>query len=332
MNELLKKIQNYNTNSSIGFLFDENFAQMSHVGCLPEDVYYSFKDSKEYELSRHGITKRYQILIFPYLDDELFIAEFLAYFLKNSYMSSETLSKKEKDYFSFHLLGMHISAFTPVFADKDEEMFCYSSYLDNSYELMRQIETNNIRRCIYMLFDTYLGEGSHILGDVVLDEKIYNNVLSELCIKKLKKKQIFDFNEKTTLKNFAIKHLKSMKIAIKLFKEVSTFHPISLKTNKIRSEIMKNHEVGLIFMKRFLKDKLFSDKTNKDITNENILKYLLERTTIKGLDLIGMKTIYFDQDSFREFSQNFEKSKFFEMNIPFLVIAFAGCDAVASKL
>ena len=55
------------------------------------------------------------------------------------------------------------------------------------------------------------------------------------------------------------------------------------------------------------------------------------KTCKKGLDLIGMKTVYFNEENLKEFSQTFEKSRFFEVNQAFLVFAFSGKDAILSK-
>lgn len=344
MRGVLDKIRKFEFQTSIGTLFDENISLMQPISSLPEDVYNDFKDFKAYELSRFGITKKFQILIFPFLDDELFLSEFLGYFMRNSCFSKENPSKIKGDHFSFHLIGIHISAYTPAISDEETDMFCTSSYLLNSNELRRQIENHNMKRCIYMIFDTYIGEGSQILSDVVLDVKINNNVLSEPCVEKLRKRKIYEFDEKMTLKKFAVKHMKTMRVALKLFHQITTFHPISLQTKEnFEAKFNRSNDVCLIFMKIF-KNNIISSENNEEKkennkNNEgdepkekqmNILKHLIKRTTMKGLDLIGMKTIYFHEESYQEFVQTFEKSKFFEPNIPFLVFAFAGYDVCAS--
>lgn len=341
MKEVLNKIKKFELESSIGALFDENIALMQPVSSLPENVYQDFKDAKAYELSRFGITKKFQIMIFPYFDDETFVSEFLGYFLRNSCFSQENPSKINESHFAFHLIGVHISAFTPAIADEESDTFCFSNYLLTANEVKRQTEANNFKRCFYMIFDTYIGEGSQILSDVVLDVKIKNNVLSEACVEKLKKMKIFDFDEKVTLKAFALKHIKSMKIATKLFHEINTFHPISLRPN-YDNKFNRSNDVCLVFMKVFRDAVLPKPKTEDEIKNEeldnkqkekpiSILGQLLKRTSNKGMNFIGMKTIYFHEENYHEFSHTFEKSKYFEPNIPILAFAFAGFEAPASK-
>ena len=328
MKEVVNNIKNFNSGTSLGNLFEESISVMKPILSIPEEVSLNFKDFKEYEISRHGITKRYQILIFPYIDERIFLSEFLNYFLKNSSFTQETIPNLKKNYFPFYLLGLHISAYTPAISDEDNDLFCISNYLQNQNELLRQIDSSNMKRCIYMLFDTYVGEGSQILGDVVLDAKICN-ILSEFCVKKLKRKNIYDFTQKTTLRTFAIKHLKSMKLACKLFNDISTFHPISLRKNIVFDEkFFKSNEIGQLFMRILSKESFFCEDKEK---SENILHYLLERTFKKGLYLIGMKTVYINHENFQEFTQTFEKSKFFEINAPFIVLAFSGIDAISSN-
>lgn len=342
MKEVLNKIKKFELETSIGTLFDENIALMQPVSSLPENVYQDFKDAKAYELSRFGITKKFQILIFPYFEDEMFVSEFLGYFLRNSCFSQENPSKINESHFAFHLIGAHISAFTPSISDEESDTFCFSNYLINANEVKRQIEAKNFKRCFYMIFDTYIGEGSQILSDVVLDVKIRNNVLSEACVEKLKKLKIFDFDERITLKTFALSHIKSMKIANKLFHQINTFHPISLRPN-FDNKLNRVNDVCLVFMKVFknavaqkptaedeIKNEELVDKKQKE-KQISILGQLLKRTSRKGMNFIGMKTIYFHEENYQEFSQTFEKSKYFEPNIPILAFAFAGFEAPASK-
>jgi len=329
MIEVFNMIKTFNSKTSLGSIFEKNIAVMKHISSIPEDVFALVKDYKSYEISRFGITKRYQILIFPCLDDEMFLSEFLSYFMKNSCFSQESLPKIKGNHFAFHLLALHISAYTPAISDEENELFCFSSYLQNCHEFFRQVDANNVKRYIYMFFDTYIGEGAHILGDVVLDVKVLNNVLSERCVKSLKSQHIYDFDDTITLKKFAIKHLKTMKVAPKLFKEFTTFHAVSLKNNITFDEkFLKSQEVGLIFMKVFAKNKVYLENPEKP---ESVLQYLLKRTLKKGLDFIGMKTVYFNQENYQEFIQTFEKSKFFAKNVPFIVLGFAGLEAVTSN-
>lgn len=298
---------------------------MRPISSLPEEVFQSLKDLKEYEISRFGITKRYQILIFPFINDDLFLSEFLGYFLKNS-----CFNKSSQDaYFPFYLISFQIAAYCPGIYDEEDCSFVYSNYLKNPHELQRQIKAKNIKRCIYMLFDTYVGEGLHILGDVVLDVKMLGNVLSEKCIEKMREKKLYGLDNEATLKQFSFNHLKSMKLALKFFLETTTFHPISLSINEqIKEKNKYNHEISLVFFKIFPNQKV-SDSL-KDQKQESILSNLLRRCFKKGMDLIGTKTVCFTPETFQEFIQAFEKSKFFENNKTFQIIAFSGHDAIKS--
>ena len=60
MKEVLNKIKKFELETSFGTLFDENIALMQPASSLPENVYQDFKDAKAYELSRFGITKKFQ--------------------------------------------------------------------------------------------------------------------------------------------------------------------------------------------------------------------------------------------------------------------------------
>lgn len=318
MKGVLMKIKKFESGSSLGVFFDENISLMKTVSAMPEEAFQTLKDQKAYMLSRFGITKKFQILIFPFLEDESFLSEFLGYFIRNSCF----LKQLNEPHFSFHLIGFHISAFNPVISDEEDDLFCYSSYLTNATEFRGQISDKKFKRCIYMLFDTYIGEGSQIMGDVVLDVKILKNVITERCAEKLRKRRIFDFDEKMTLKAFAIKHMKSMKLATKLFHHVTTFHPVSMQTGKQHSEqATKSADICIVFLKKFPEKEVqsFSPVDNMENNKEdipipkktNVLSELLKRTANKGLDLISLKTIYFHEEKLPGILPDFRKVKVF---------------------
>ena len=156
---------------------------------------------------------------------------------------------------------MHFSAYLPEIFDEEDDELILSNYLRDSNEIYSQISKNHVKKFIYMFFDTYIGEGSQILGDVVLDIEVIDKILSRKCVEKLKKKGLFSFEKNFTLKDFVIDHLKSMRSAMKLFSEIHTFHAISMKNseNKRKNVIFGNFELALTFCK------VLNDKKNEKI-------------------------------------------------------------------
>jgi len=55
-------------------LYDYNIAYLKNIPGIPDNIAKKFHDFNSYDISREGITSRYQILILPFIESMPFMS------------------------------------------------------------------------------------------------------------------------------------------------------------------------------------------------------------------------------------------------------------------
>ncbi|EAR86471.2 hypothetical protein TTHERM_00030520 (macronuclear) [Tetrahymena thermophila SB210] len=238
-----QKIKNFPSNDPFKCFFDDQVSYLSQISSLPSKITTKIADLKKYDISRDGITSRYQILIFPYLDKcQEFVFQFLSFFLRNSFFRQppsekelgEIVSENPLDEipcqrlsskgFPFCLVSFYIGSHTSEINDEQDEQYL-SNYLNDAIKFDKLINDDKLQKSIYLFFDTYIGRGQDTLSkqlDLALTEFLSDGCLDQ-AIRKYGEKVI---NRDMKLSDFKTAYYKNMEIAKKLFNESNTFHSI----------------------------------------------------------------------------------------------------------
>lgn len=263
------------------------------------------------------------MLILPFFPCKSYISEIFSFFLSNSFLYKE--QNPSKKIFPFFLASFLIGSYSPGINEEQKGIFNFSRYLESELFLDLQIEMKNFKKCIFLFFDTYPGDSDQIF-EKSLSWRLEGNILSKNCLNKLLKKKLIQHNGKDVneliFKDFTLAYFKTMEITKFLFHHVNTFHPLCVEGLMGRKE--GSGEIGMIFLKKYgvieMEGKIVE-----------LLSLMIEKGRKNGLDLVGMRTIYFNEETKKNFSFLFENLKVVNINKPFVVMLFSGTNAISSK-
>ena len=104
-----------------------------------------------------------------------------------------------------------------------------SSYLDNGEELEKEIREGNVKKHLFLFFDTYVARGAEILSkklELTLGEFMDHRLLAKLG------KKYPSCSKDAKISSFMKEHLKSMELANRIFVNVSTQHILSCNVSE----------------------------------------------------------------------------------------------------
>lgn len=235
--------------------------------------------------------------------------------MKNSIFCSDS-SKKP---FPFTLISFVIGASAKNIIDNKDSSIIFSNYLKDNLLVNQLIETENYKKFIFLFFDTYAGDSQLILEDY-LEIPLVKEVFTDKTMEKIRKNTQIQLKNNANLKDLLIIHQKNMNTTLKIFHNVSTFHALCLK-NSI-SSVGNQIEIGILFQKKYF---------SNEINDKNLFFKIFERAKKNSLDLISLKSVYFDSISYHEFIKMFENLKFLDYNSGFIVYCFSGTNVNQSK-
>jgi hypothetical protein len=154
--------------------FNPSVSHLSQVSSIPSEIQDKVNDLVLYEIERDGITNRYQILVFPHLNCTSFLQEFLQFFLINSTIRNGNGDLSRMG-FPFCLVSFQIGSLAKYMDD------CEDVYLP-TYVRREHTEFSQLRKCIYLFFDTHIGRGHEIL-QCKIENITLGNILSSRTLK-----------------------------------------------------------------------------------------------------------------------------------------------------
>lgn len=237
-------------------------------------------------------------------------------------MFKERVPSKKR--FPFFLASFLIASYSQGINDGPREIFNFSRYLESELSFDLQIEMKNFKKCLFLFFDTYPGDSDQIF-EKSLSWRLEGNILSKSCLSKLIRKKYINCDGKDAseliFKDLKVAYFKTMEITKFMFHHINTFHPVCVDRSIDGKE--RNEEMGMLFLKKY-------GVVEKEGKSVELLSLMIEKGRKNGLDMIGMRTIYFNEETRKNFSFLFENFKVVDANKPFVVILFSGTNAISS--
>jgi hypothetical protein len=310
---------------------------------------------RAYNLSREGITSRYQILVFPNIDCQDFTSDFLSYFLHNSIFSSQSLSLKisQRHQFPFCLIGFYTGMYSDSLFQYHTENNYVAKYILNPQLLAKEISrAGGFQRAIFMIFDSYIGHGDKILTDV-LEIKLID-ILQKSVFDKLNNLGL-NLNEESKLSSISLNCMKNMEATWKLFADAGALHSLSFNISDFGifdGALENSFELGVIIIRDVINTLAQQPKqdapseitsTNMDaksilstteagfITRDDVFRKLLELINHKGLEILSIRTAHFGEDNMSDFTSHFERIKLESERPVSIIVAVRGKNTLKSK-
>ena len=137
-------------NLNLGNFFDREFSYLlkTEISSIPNEIKEKLIDKKNYEISREGVTTRYQMIVLPFFERHNFNVDLLCYFLRNS-----IFSPKQNQSFPYLLIGFLIGTLTEnLVQNENNNIFNFPSYMKNG-QLTIIKRKKLFKKCIFLMFD-----------------------------------------------------------------------------------------------------------------------------------------------------------------------------------